>query len=81
MEQTISIIAITIAIFTKEIIKINEEEKNKEEYSRDVKYDYSDLFKKSNKEVEKEEKSLIVVYKEGIFKRIFNKIKSIFKKS
>ena len=63
---------------------INEQKKRQEEYSNDVKYDYSDLFKrnKSVQEVETENKqeTALIEYKENIFTKIINKIKSFFYK-
>ena len=69
--------------YMQNLYQINEQEKLKEEYSNDVKYDYSNLFKRNHEEkmeptTKVEEKSLIV-YKEGFFTKLVNKIKSFFR--
>ena len=44
------------------------------------KYNPDNIFKNKNREEDKEETVAIIEYKESIFKKILNKIKSIFKK-
>lgn len=68
----------------EEIHKKNEEEKRKKEYSNEIQYNYEDLFKRKNKvedtNNEQEEVALIPVKEETFIRRIFNKIKSFFKR-
>jgi len=72
--------------YMEKLHRINELEKCKEEYSTDNKYDYSDLFKRNNKviesdnEAEKEEETALIAYKENLFRKMINKIKSFFRR-
>lgn len=68
----------------EEIHKKNEQERRKKEYSNETQYNYEDLFKRKNKAEdtnnEQEEVALIPVKEETFIRRIFNKIKSFFKR-
>lgn len=71
--------------YMQKLHEINEQEKRKEEYSNDVKYDYSELFKRNNKtedlgQITEKEQTSLVVYKEGFFTKMINKIKSFFRR-
>ena len=51
----------------------------------DVKYDYSELFKRNNKtedlgQITEKEQTSLVVYEEGFFTKMINKIKSFFRR-
>ena len=54
------------------------EDRKKNEIAKQKEYEYKELFTNKNQEEVKEEKTELIEYKENIFKRIFNKIKSIF---
>ena len=60
----------------------NEQKKLQKEY--EGKNDYSDLFKRNNKSLEDKtetvEQTALIVYKESVFKKILNKIKSFFRR-
>lgn len=71
--------------YMQKLHEINEQEKRKEEYSNDVKYDYSELFKRNNKtedlgQITEKEQTSLVVYEEGFFTKMINKIKSFFRR-
>ena len=69
--------------YMQRLYEINEQEKLKEEYSNDVKYDYSNLFKRNHEEeieqTSKVEENSLIVYKEGFFTKLVNKIKKFFR--
>ena len=54
------------------------EDRKKNEVIKQDEYEYKEIFTNKNQEKVKEEKTELIEYKENIFKRIFNKIKSIF---
>jgi len=70
--------------FMEEMHKRNEQEKRKKEYSNETQYNYEDLFKRKNKvedtNTEQEEVALIPVKEETFIRKIFNIIKSFFKR-
>ena len=71
--------------YMQKLHEINEQEKRKEEYSNDVKYDYSELFKRNNKtedlgQITEKEQTSLVVYEEGFFTKMINKIKRFFRR-
>ena len=70
--------------FMEEMHKRNEQEKRKKEYSNEKQYNYEDLFKRKNKvedtNTEQEEVALIPVKEETFIRKIFNIIKSFFKR-
>ena len=70
--------------FMEEMHKRNEQEKRKKEYSNETQYNYEDLFKRKNKvedtNNEQEEVALIPVKEETFIRKIFNIIKSFFKR-
>ena len=69
--------------YMQRLYEINEQEKLKEEYSNDVKFDYSNVFKRNHEEkieqTSKVEENSLIVYKEGFFTKLVNKIKKIFR--
>jgi len=70
--------------YMENLHKINEQKQRQKEYSNENVYDYSDLFKRNNKAqaeanvVEEKQETALIEYKESIFKRFINKIKSFF---
>ena len=54
-----------------------------ESRKNDVKYDYSNVFKRNHEEkieqTSKVEENSLIVYKEGFFTKLVNKIKKIFR--
>lgn len=94
-EETLTLIAILYLEYWCENEKEKEElkdiyRKNEEIYQRELnqKYNPDNLFKKSSNNKNEEEKDKIkvdneqtniIVYKESIIRKIFNKIKSLFK--
>ena len=70
--------------FMEEMHKRNEQEKRKKEYYNETQYNYEDLFKRKNKvedtNNEQEEVALIPVKEETFIRKIFNIIKSFFKR-
>ena len=70
--------------YMQKVLDENDKKRLQEEYPNDVHNDYSDLFKRDKKTVETEEKPVeqtaLIEYKESIFRRFINKIKSFFKR-
>ena len=64
----------------KELIYKDKEEFNRMEEEKREKYNPNNIFKKHEIENEKSEDKGIIIYKESIFQKIINKIKSIFVK-
>jgi len=66
--------------YMQRLYEENEQERLKKEY--EGKNDYSDLFKRNTRtseiQEEKNEQTSLIVYKENIFKRFWNKLKSFF---
>lgn len=71
--------------YMEKIHEINEQERLKKEYSNQSQYDYNDLFKNNKKDEEIEnvkitEYSLVEYKEQGIFSKLFKKIRNFFKK-
>lgn len=71
--------------YMENLHKVNEQKQREIEYSNENGYDYSDLFKRNNKTqqtesdvTEEKQETALIEYKESIFKRFINNIKSFF---